>query len=259
MVDQQTHRANIGLVQLQKLKPVEIQNVGSHVHDDTFTDSVRYVYRVLNIALNRAVKCQILAANPCVAVEPPRQEKYKATAYNREELMALIRAAGGTQRLPRLIGHPTGAGAAHRRARSASGAGAQARRHPRAGRQPRRTARQGAAVGRRRAGRRSAGGATLGQERLQVPGRRLQEPGQRPAVGHRPIDAAAEDPRQLPGAAQHPVLRVRGWAARLRHRAEGRKPLLRRAGGQPPGQEHDRHALVPAQQDQPWPVAPPGL
>ena len=91
---------NIGLMQLQKLKPVEIQKMLAVMSTTTLsTTSVRYVYRVLNIALNRAVKCQILAANPCVAVEPPRQEKYKATAYNREELLTLIRAAGGTKLL----------------------------------------------------------------------------------------------------------------------------------------------------------------
>ena len=91
---------NIGLVQLQKLKPVEIQKMLAVMSTTTLSKtSVRYVYNVLNIALNRAVKCQILAANPCVAVEPPRKEKYKATAYDREELMKLIQVASGTKLL----------------------------------------------------------------------------------------------------------------------------------------------------------------
>ena len=91
---------NIGLVQLQKLKPVEIQKMLAVMSTTKLSKtSVRYIYNVLNIALNRAVKCQILAANPCVAVEPPRKEKYKATAYNRAELLELIRVASGTKLL----------------------------------------------------------------------------------------------------------------------------------------------------------------
>lgn len=91
---------NIGLVRLQKLKPVEIQKMLATMSTTKLSKtSVRYIYNVLNIALNRAVKCQILAANPCVAVEPPRKEKYKATAYNRAELLELIRVASGTKLL----------------------------------------------------------------------------------------------------------------------------------------------------------------
>ena len=91
---------NIGQIPLQKLKPATIQKMLAEMCATKLSrTSIRYVYNVLNIALNRAVKCQVLATNPCNAVEPPRKEKYKATAYNREELAALLAAAKGTRLL----------------------------------------------------------------------------------------------------------------------------------------------------------------
>lgn len=61
--------------------------------------SVRYVYNVLNITLNQAVKLQVIEANPCRAVDPPRKEKYHAAVYNSEELQKLINAAQGSSLL----------------------------------------------------------------------------------------------------------------------------------------------------------------
>ena len=91
---------NIGQVALQKLKPAQIQKMLAEMCSTKLSrTSIRYVYNVLNIALNRAVKCQILAVNPCNAVEPPRKEKFKATAYNREELATLLEAAKETKLL----------------------------------------------------------------------------------------------------------------------------------------------------------------
>ena len=61
--------------------------------------SVRYVYNVLNITLDQAVKLQIIELNPCRAVDPPRKEKYHAAVYNSEELQKLINAAQGSSLL----------------------------------------------------------------------------------------------------------------------------------------------------------------
>lgn len=90
----------IGLEQLQKLRPVQIQTMLAKLTKTNLSaTSVRYIYNVLNITLNQAVKMQILSSNPCVAVDPPRKEKYHANVYNREELMQLIHAAESTKLL----------------------------------------------------------------------------------------------------------------------------------------------------------------
>jgi integrase len=89
---------NIGMVPLQKLKPAHIQSMLAGMSATELSrTSIRYIYAVLNIALNRAVKCQILVTNPCFAVEPPRKENYNATVYNREELIKLLDAARTTK------------------------------------------------------------------------------------------------------------------------------------------------------------------
>ena len=91
----------LGSVLLQKLSPLQIQAM---INDLTgakklSATSVRYIYNVLSNALTRAVKWQILSSNPCIAVDPPRKEKYHASVYNREELLQLIRAAEPTRLL----------------------------------------------------------------------------------------------------------------------------------------------------------------
>ena len=88
----------IGLELLQKLTPMKIQKAISDLSKNTTLSatSVRYVYNVLSNALTRAVKWQLLSNNPCIAVEPPRKEKFHASVYNREELQQLITAARGT-------------------------------------------------------------------------------------------------------------------------------------------------------------------
>jgi len=87
----------IGSIQLQKIKPMQIQTMMTELSKTKLsTTSVRYIYNVLNIALNRAMKWQILTSNPCIAVEPPRKEKYQATAYDKEELQKLMNASRNT-------------------------------------------------------------------------------------------------------------------------------------------------------------------
>lgn len=96
---------SIGSVKLQKLRPLDIQGMLSEISATQLSaTSVAYVYKVLNIALNRAIKWQILSRNPCIAVEPPRKEKYQARAYNKAELENMLTAAENTiLRLPILL------------------------------------------------------------------------------------------------------------------------------------------------------------
>lgn len=91
----------LGLLPLQKLSPLQIQTMINNLTSakQLSATSVRYIYNVLSNALTRAVKWQILSANPCVAVDPPRKEKYHASVYNREELQQLIEAAKPTKLL----------------------------------------------------------------------------------------------------------------------------------------------------------------
>ena len=91
---------SIGLVPLQRLKPVQIQTMLAKLTKTRLSStSIRYIYNVLNITLNQAVKMQILSANPCIAVAPPKKEKYHASVYDRDELQKLISAAQGSDLL----------------------------------------------------------------------------------------------------------------------------------------------------------------
>ena len=90
----------VGDIRLQKLSPLHIQRMLANLSSTKLSaTSVRYIYNVLNITLNQAVKLQIIELNPCRAVDPPRKEKYHAAVYNSEELQALINAAQGSSLL----------------------------------------------------------------------------------------------------------------------------------------------------------------
>ena len=89
----------IGQERLRLLQPLQIQKMLSDMarqKKKLSATSIRYTFNVLSNALGRAVKWQMLTINPCLAVEPPRKEKFRATAYNKDELNALLDAAKGT-------------------------------------------------------------------------------------------------------------------------------------------------------------------
>jgi hypothetical protein len=97
--------------------------------------------------------------------------------------------------------------------------------------------------------------AALGRQGLPHPRRRQQEPGRGADAGHRAVDGQRQGAWQLPGAHPHHELPVRGLPADI-DRAAGRVALLRRLRRLAGQQEHDRHAVVPAQRHQEGPVAP---
>ena len=87
----------LGRLPLQKLVPLDIQRMLSKLAATNLSaTSVSYVYNVLNIALNRAIKWLILSKNPCIAVTPPRKEKYHAQTYTPEQLATLLQTAENT-------------------------------------------------------------------------------------------------------------------------------------------------------------------
>ena len=88
-------------------------------------------------------------------------------------------------------------------------------------------------------------------------GRRLATSGRGADARDRTEHGGREDLRKLPGRDQHHVLRVRRRHRRFRVGLPHREPLLREPGRVTGQQEHDRHAVVPAQCDQQGQVASP--
>jgi enoyl-CoA hydratase/carnithine racemase len=74
--------------------------------------------------------------------------------------------------------------------------------------------------------------------------RRRHDPFRHADLHGRQRHAAREDPRQLPGAEAHPLLRLRGDADRHRHRTGHRDALLRQPSAQPGGEEHDPQPVL---------------
>jgi integrase len=95
----------LGKYPLAKLSPLHIQEfLNQKLATDLSSSTVRKLYAVLRKALNNALKWHLITINPCLAVDPPRIEKYKAVVYSPEQLEALFGAASSEQiYLPVLI------------------------------------------------------------------------------------------------------------------------------------------------------------
>ena len=84
----------LGSIPLGKLKPMHIQSHLTKQMKGTLSPtSVRYQYTILREALTQAVKWQMLSNNPCMAIDPPRKEKYKAAVYTPDQLQTLLAIA----------------------------------------------------------------------------------------------------------------------------------------------------------------------
>jgi integrase len=81
-----------GKVQIDKLKTMQIQTfLTKKLNEEKLsTTTVRHYYNVLNIALNQAVKWQVIQSNPCAAVEPPKASKAKIAILQAEEVITLL-------------------------------------------------------------------------------------------------------------------------------------------------------------------------
>ncbi|MCM8710489.1 site-specific integrase [Clostridium sp. SYSU_GA19001] len=82
----------LGKIKLDKLKTMQIQNfLTDKLKDNTLSNtSVRHYYNILNIALNQAVKWQVIQNNPCLAVEPPKPSKAKIGVLKPNEVELLL-------------------------------------------------------------------------------------------------------------------------------------------------------------------------
>ena len=203
---------------------------------------------------------RIAAANPRARVGQP------------EVKLGLLPGAGGTQRIPRLIGVMNAAPILLEGKDLTVETGQGHRPDPR-GRAGGRAAvaRQGVAdggdQGDRRAGLcrkgrqadRQPRRAAVGSARLQdagLPRRPGVEPGRRADLHRRQRDDRRQDQRRLSRAQGDHVVRLRGPAAAVRHGAQGRDALFRVAAARPGRQEHDPHAVLrPAGGEQARPPA----
>lgn len=86
----------LGSVPLAKVTPLHIQQLLAGVRRADGREgplsarTVRYVFTVLHMALDRAVKWQLLARNPCDAVEPPRPERYELQLWTPDQACAFL-------------------------------------------------------------------------------------------------------------------------------------------------------------------------
>ena len=88
----------IGNLRLRDLKPLHIEAVKSQVTEGGSSQKLALnVFRVLNALLKQAVRWQLLAVNPCAAVDAPRPHRFNAHVPTPEELDRLFVAADATQ------------------------------------------------------------------------------------------------------------------------------------------------------------------
>lgn len=82
----------LGSIKIDKLKTMQIQNfLTAKLNDSTLSNTtVRHYYNVLNIALNQAVKWQVIQSNPCMAVEAPKVSKAQLGILKADEVEKLL-------------------------------------------------------------------------------------------------------------------------------------------------------------------------
>ncbi|SNS20540.1 Phage integrase family protein [Anaerovirgula multivorans] len=81
---------------MDKLRPDLIQSFISTKLETHSNRNVRYYYKILNCALNTAIKWQIISFNPCVAVTPPKVPKKSIEILDAVEVNVLLDAAKET-------------------------------------------------------------------------------------------------------------------------------------------------------------------
>ena len=88
----------IGNIKVQKLSPATIQGMYQELEKKGLSPrSIRYVHTTLHEALKYACKMQIIPRNPAEFVSVPKQQKYEAHVYAKEEVANLLEAAKRTR------------------------------------------------------------------------------------------------------------------------------------------------------------------
>lgn len=87
----------LGRIQLQKLRPINIQQYYNKKKDELSGKTLVQHHRVLRKALDYAYKLQMIPNNPADAVESPKAQKYKARVLNLDEIKELLKALKDTE------------------------------------------------------------------------------------------------------------------------------------------------------------------
>lgn len=86
----------LGKMELQKIKPLHIQNYYTKKEDNLSQKSLQHHHRLLSLALKNAVGWQMIPNNPCDHVEAPSPEKSKAKSLTSEEVKHLLESIKDT-------------------------------------------------------------------------------------------------------------------------------------------------------------------
>lgn len=88
----------LGPIPLADLSPAAVQRFLDKLRvDGRGSRTIAYARTVLRVALQDAVRLGTIGANPCDRVRPPKQERRRVEAFNREELGLLFHAAAGSR------------------------------------------------------------------------------------------------------------------------------------------------------------------
>lgn len=94
---------NIGHIKLNKLMPIEIQTLydkllktgNKRTGGGLSATSIKYIHRVLNKALNDAVRMQFIIRNPCDAVVLPKMKKPKVNVLSESQIKYFLDSVKG--------------------------------------------------------------------------------------------------------------------------------------------------------------------
>ena len=88
---------SIGKIELHKVRPIDIENHNAKIlKKDISPTSARYQFRVLSIALKKAMRLKLISLNPCDAVDPPKKAKFKASILSPKQLQVLLKDSSDT-------------------------------------------------------------------------------------------------------------------------------------------------------------------
>lgn len=84
---------NLGRVKLEKLRPLDIEHMLTELRADGKSTSLQvYTLRVLKMALQQAVRWQMLPRNVADAVKPPKIERQELQVWNRQQVATFLEA-----------------------------------------------------------------------------------------------------------------------------------------------------------------------
>lgn len=86
----------IGQYQLQKLAPQHLQKFYARkIEEGLSPTTVLGLHKVLHLALEKAVRWNLVPRNVCDAVDPPRRKRYEFQPLNQEQIRQFLAAAAG--------------------------------------------------------------------------------------------------------------------------------------------------------------------